>query len=635
MENPNFKNATIQYAKFVQSSSHTEMKAIFDTFIPFVLFKECLDKKEKNDQIKLLEEKKKKDATSKIMLKDLEKELLLKSNTNTKKKMYNKFSKNEESENSDEDSVKSEDPFDLTKDYEKVFNFNLITDEEKDEFRKGKPFPYLNSSLLNIINKRLLAMNLLPSIPRPEEVHFQLLSFKFRDSSLMRCPKVSFQQNVALFGNNVSPQAIKSFFFNNNSENNIGRDNMSNSLIKPSILKQNNNIHGSNNKLSKIKTMSGKNMNNSNKKFNKYKSQRLSNTNNNININNSFNSSDNDEDEKEIIVIKEKVNEKGGEDDSSNNMDKSSVAKESEGGNFRKDKPKTGDLKFRPHYKKGGSKSKILQIEAVLRPHFFFKTPEGNANKFVQCDFDLIKDQAIKATLQTYALDEDISQRGNKIAIPSDDLRKEVFIFDPVDIDLVKGNLNSFIFEEALKKRAKLLFPYRQNFVKIIIIRLLQFLFIIKSKIANKKSLKISNLQSTNGKMKLKEIRGSNIITFSEVKPFMKSKFGHFNLDVFREAYEKKLQKNEEIKRAKKLEELQKKFLDILQKDEADRPDYEEDDNLRNERRRNDANPMDIEKDAKMLLGAVYKPRKKMNYLNGLKMLIKEEAKKNKGSGGK
>ena len=127
-------------------------------------------------------------------------------------------------------------------------------------------------------------MNLLPSIPRPEEVHFQLLSFKFRDSSLMRCPKVSFQQNVALFGNNVSPQAIKSFFFNNNSENNIGRDNMSNSLIKPSILKQNNNIHGSNNKLSKIKTMSGKNMNNANKKFNKYKSQRLSNTNNNINF---------------------------------------------------------------------------------------------------------------------------------------------------------------------------------------------------------------------------------------------------------------------------------------------------------------------------------------------------------------
>ena len=80
------------------------------------------------------------------------------------------------------------------------------------------------------------------------------------------------------------------------------------------------------------------------------------------------------------------------------------------------------------------------------------------------------------------------------------------------------------------------------------------------------------------------------------------------------------------------MEELQKKFLDILQKDDADRPEYEEDENMRNERRRNDANPMDIEKDSKMLLGTVYRPRKKMNYLNGLKMLIKEEAMKNKGN---
>ena len=94
--------------------------------------------------------------------------------------------------------------------------------------------------------------------------------------------------------------------------------------------------------------------------------------------------------------------------------------------------------------------------------------------------------------------------------------------------------------------------------------------------------------------MKLKEIRGSNIITFNEVKPFMKSQFGHFNMDVFREAYEKKLQKNEQMKREKKLEELQKKFLDILQKEDADRPEYDEDDNMRNERRRNDANPLDI-----------------------------------------
>ena len=608
VENEN-KIAAIQYAKFVQSSSHTEMKAVFDTFIPFILFKECLDKKEKNDQIKLVDDKKKKDATSKILLKDLENDLLGKS-IGTKKKT-NKLTKIIGEESSDNDSEKSEDPFDITKDYEKVFNFNLITDEEKDEFRKGKPFPYLKNSLINIMKKR----NIDPFKPFQDEYHFQLLSFKFKDSSLMKCPKISFQPNVNLFGNIGSQLTSKSNMYNV-TENNIGADNISNHLNKPSILKQNN--------MMKLKTLSGKNLNNPKKAFNKFKSQRITN-------NNSFNSSENDEDEELINKVKEKVNEFRDED-SVNNFDKNSIARESESSTFRKEKMKTGEIKYRANYKKFNSRSKLFQIEKALIPQFIFKTNEGNNNKFLIYDMEKIQSKQIQATLEPFSLDVKPQERGNKISIPSDDLRKEIFIFDPIDIDLAKGNLNGFIQEEALKKRAKLLFPYRQNYIKIIIIKLLQFLFIIKSKIANKKSLKISNLLTSNGKMKLKEIRGSNIITFNEVKPFMKSQFGHFNMDVFREAYEKKLQKNEQMKREKKLEELQKKFLDILQKEDADRPEYDEDDNMRNERRRNDANPMDIEKDAKMLLGAVYKPRKKMNYLNGLKMLIKEEAKKNKGS---
>ena len=608
VENEN-KIAAIQYAKFVQSSSHTEMKAVFDTFIPFILFKECLDKKEKNDQIKLVDDKKKKDATSKILLKDLENDVLGKS-IGTKKKT-NKHTKIIGEESSDNDSEKSEDPFDITKDYEKVFNFNLITDEEKDEFRKGKPFPYLKNSLINIMKKR----NIDPFKPFQDEYHFQLLSFKFKDSSLMKCPKISFQPNVNLFGNIGSQLTSKSNMYNV-TENNIGADNISNHLNKPSILKQNN--------MMKLKTLSGKNLNNPKKAFNKFKSQRITN-------NNSFNSSENDEDEELINKVKEKVNEFRDED-SVNNFDKNSIARESESSTFRKEKMKTGEIKYRANYKKFNSRSKLFQIEKALIPQFIFKTNEGNNNKFLIYDMEKIQSKQIQATLEPFSLDVKPQERGNKISIPSDDLRKEIFIFDPIDIDLTKGNLNGFIQEEALKKRAKLLFPYRQNYIKIIIIKLLQFLFIIKSKIANKKSLKISNLLTSNGKMKLKEIRGSNIITFNEVKPFMKSQFGHFNMDVFREAYEKKLQKNEQMKREKKLEELQKKFLDILQKEDADRPEYDEDDNMRNERRRNDANPMDIEKDAKMLLGAVYKPRKKMNYLNGLKMLIKEEAKKNKGS---
>ena len=609
MENPNFKNASIQYAKFVQSSSHTEMKAIFDTFIPFILFKECLDKKEKNEQQQLLDETKKNDANTKIVLKDL-----LKSNANTKKK-YNKYSKNEDLENSDEESTKSDDPFDLTRDYEKVFNYNLITDEEKDEFRKGKPFPYLNTSLLNLINKRIIEMNIIPTFQRPDEFHFQLLAFNFKDSTLIKCPKVSFQQNAPLFGNFQSPQMTKPFAYNNNLGEN-SHENLSNSVQKSSMSKQN---------TMKMKNFSGKAVNNYYKKMNKSKSQKIENI--NFEANNSFNSSLDDEENK----IKD--NAGGKIDEESNNYDNYSIAKESDAGSMMRDRNKSENvLKYKSNFKKFTSVSKILQKEKVLKPNFFFKTPEGNDNKFVQCDLELIKDSSVRTTLSMHSLGENIFERGNKIAIPSDDLRKEIFIFDPINIDMAKGNISNFFFEEALKKRAKLLFPYRQNFIKIIIIKLLQFLFIIKSKIANKKSLKVSNMQTTNGKMKLKEIRGSNIITFSDVKPFMKSKFGHFNLDVFKEAYEKKIQKNEEIKRTKKLEELQKKFLDILKKDEMDRPDYEEDDNMRNERRRNDANPLDIEKDAKMLFGAVYKPRKKMNYLNGLKMLIREEAKKNKGN---
>ena len=627
MENSNFKNATIQYAKFVQSSSHTEMKAIFDTFIPFSLFKECLDKKEKNEQMKILDEKRKKEASSKILLKEIQKEFQIKSNTNTKKKSNNKYSGFEGSEKSEEDSEKSEDPFDLTKDYEKIFNFNLITDEEKDEFRKGKPFPYLNTSLINIINKKNMTGN---NIPKHEEFNFQLLSFKFKDSSLMRCPKVCFQQNAPLFESTpIPPQQSNPVFSYNNSENNSLSES-NNNLVVPTISKNNNANNGqnnNNNKLTKIKTISssknGNNKNSTNKKFNKYKSQKVKN--NNI----SNNSSDIEDDLKEDNKIKDKYSQRE-DDEVINSLEKNSIAKESDLNSF-KNKSKSGEIIYR-NYKKFNTRSKILQIETALKPHFYFKTEEGANNKFIICDPKNIKDKAIEDTIEPYLSSLNNPAISNKIAIPSDDLRKELFIFDPINIELVKGNLNSFINEESLKKRAKLLFPYRQNFMKIIIIKLLQFLFIIKSKIANKKSLKVSSLLTSNGKMKLKEIRGSNIITFNEVKSFMESKFGHFHMNVFREAFEKKIQKNEEIKRTKKLEELQKKFLDILQKDDADRPEYEEDENMRNERRRNDANPMDIEKDSKMLLGTVYRPRKKMNYLNGLKMLIKEEAMKNKGN---
>jgi hypothetical protein len=524
---------------------------------------------------------------------------------NSSKKDVNKYSKS--SNESEDESEKSENPYDLTKDYDKVFNYNLITEEEKDEFRKGKPLPYLKSNLLNLISKKFLGTTP-PPLPLQEQYHFQLICLEFRDTSLINCPKICFQQNISLFDNNQESYNLKQKLssYNNIEESSIGDSNK-------------NFVHSStavnNNKISQYKN-----------KFMKYQSQTLPKRGGNEN--NSSNSSF-EEDEKDKSKFREQFIIKQDEDHEL-----------VEANTFKKEKMKTSELQYKntTNLKNFNARaSKIIQSEVQLKQQFNFKTEQGKNNKFIKYNknFFSYKDP-VAQTLNLYSIPDNFPEFGNKIAIPSDDLRKEIFIFDPISIDLNKGALKTFVYEEILKKRARLLFPYRQNFIKIIIIKLLQFLFIIKSKIANKKSLKISN-QSTNykkknGKTKLKEIEGSNIITFSDVKPFMKSKFGHFNMEVFKNAYEKKLQKNEEIKRTKKLNELQRKFLDILQKDDIDHPVNDDEDNLKNEKRRNDANPQDIEKDSKMLLGAVYKPRKKMNYLNGLKMLIKEEATKNKGS---
>ena len=51
MENINFKTAINQYYKF-QTSRYVGMKAIFDTYIPFALYKECLERKKKMNKTK-------------------------------------------------------------------------------------------------------------------------------------------------------------------------------------------------------------------------------------------------------------------------------------------------------------------------------------------------------------------------------------------------------------------------------------------------------------------------------------------------------------------------------------------------------------------------------------------------------
>ena len=424
----------------------------------------------------------------------------------------------------------------------------------------------------------------------------------------MRCPKICFKENASLFENIPDPQSVKPFSTN-----------------------EENGVTNSTKNMTKNQALSGGNTKNAYKsKFLKFQPHK--NKKNEISVTESLSSNNNSSDEenkiKDKIMTKEEDTSSNCLERNSNNMRDSLVEGNSPKNKRMSTKNSFNNFNARP--------SKIIQTEKQLRPKFYFKTKDGKENKFIKFNKNFVNNDTVTKTLTPYSIEDNFPEVGNKIAIPSDDLRKEIFIFDPILIDLNKGSLNTFVFEEILKKRARLLFPYRQNFIKVIIIKLLQFLFIIKSKIANKKNMKnanqLTNNKKKNGKTKLKEIEGSNIITFSDVKPFMKSKFGHFNLEVFKNAYEKKLQKNEEIKKAKKMAELQRKFLDILQKEDIEHQGNEDDENLKNEKRRNDANPLDIEKDSKMLRGAVYKPRKKMNYLNGLKMLIKEEASKNKGS---
>ena len=136
----------------------------------------------------------------------------------------------------------------------------------------------------------------------------------------------------------------------------------------------------------------------------------------------------------------------------------------------------------------------------------------------------------------------------------------------------------------------------------------------------------------SNNKTKLTEIKQTKIVTFSQVESFMKSKFGKIDMKAFEDEYKKRLKENEEKKKKKRLEQLKGKMKDALnQKEEKD---YESDDvdeielDRKQFSRRKDAIPIELLNDTKMLYGATYKPRKKMNYLDGLKMLIKEEVSK-------
>ena len=577
------QNAKNEYNKFVQSSLHTEMKSIFDTYIPYILFKECLYKKEQEElsKIKSNEEKTKKEGEIDENNKEEE----------AKKTKGKEASKQLEAlpdlTKKDEEKHRiSDDPFDMVKDYDKILNFNLITNEEKDEFRKGKPLPYLQNKLNNILTKKIQYLAPAP-LPRQEYFKFQLVSFEYKDISRQKDPKVKFAENISLFNKNSS---------------------MNNSFMR-----------GNEGKVRK--------------KYDYRPSENSYISESSINI--------------PPLNVLDKNNNNNNNADSQNDDEPYKVA-DKRSGRYRVSDASSG--RFISGADNFSNNSNQCKNE------FHFKTENGKNRKFLQFNKDYLSfgnskednyyNETIANTLSKYSLANNDLPKINdkKIAIPSDKLRTEIFIFDPIQIDVNRGNLNTYVYDEVLKKRARLLYPYRQESLKKIIAKLLQFLFIIKSKINNKKNLKasiqMSNPKKKNCKAKLKEIEGSNIITFGDVKQFMNSNFGHFDINNFIKEFKKNEKENEKKKKIRGINELKQKIKDYLEADDEEHANDEDnneiDDSFKNpkpsNRGRNAANPHELTKDSKMLRGAVYKPRKKMNYLNGLKMLIKEEASKNKNS---
>ena len=294
---------------------------------------------------------------------------------------------------------------------------------------------------------------------------------------------------------------------------------------------------------------------------------------------------------------------------------------------------------------------------------FNFRTKEGKNYKFLNFNSSFINRnnnnnyinnyidnlninnnyQNIINTLLPYSI-QNYSQNSkenftNKITIS--EINKEIFTFNPI-LTSKNGKLLNNIYEENLKKRGLLLKPYRFDFNKKILLNILKFIFKLKLKIYKKKKFQnqnyynIKKVNNNINKNKLKEIEGSNIITFNNIENFINSKFGSFNIKLFEKKFKENIDLIEENKKKKRVENLQKKIKEILYSNDNNNNDdnfnYEEDfnDSFNNNEYNNNFNLNNSERKKENSENKNYNPKKKLNYLNGLKMLIEEKSNKKK-----
>lgn len=281
--------------------------------------------------------------------------------------------------------------------------------------------------------------------------------------------------------------------------------------------------------------------------------------------------------------------------------------------------------------------------------HFNFKTNDGQQGKFHAYSEDFINSldilenenefekQRIINLFEKHRKDSlKFDKLDNKIIVENE--KNEKIVLDPIKYNCHTGSLESNLSEIQLQKRSQLLVPSRMDFLKQVKDKTLEFLLIIKSKAeAIKKSSTpddyINNEGNLQKKSKLTEINQTKIVTFSSVDSFMNSKFGYLNMDGFMKAFKQRmdqLEQNDTQLRIKQLQEKIKMSLNVKEEKAYESDDVEDNTEIDRKQfnRRKDAIPLDLMNDTKLLYGATYKPRKKMNYLDGLKMLIREEVNK-------
>ena len=625
----------LEYSKFVHESKHSSIRPIFDTYLNYSDLKDILDMK-KHEVFELnFDEKQKNEADKTKRNRDTKYSIIEEEEGETfrslrKKKYYHKTTNDDDQlalEINDILTKKQQQYTEIEnenkmKKYE-LINFRVRSDRDKERFRNGLKYPEIKQQMEPFFNKQI-SPEIQPIVSPQDEYHIQLRKFQFWNTSEMELPSPKFEFNKSKVQEFYSREIIE----------------------EPSY----------------------DDINNSN------------NDHNTIEENEEDNDNDDDNEEEEHKDNTEEQKEEG--EHPTNEIISNNDNNDSNNNLNIQYPPKLLKFKFRPEptYHNQLSPQTNQQHQSSTMKLNRNKQPTSNNNnnnnlsvnnddpssslieyKFISFSdsymcFDKPKplhrdySEDIKRLLKDVSLpNKSLPLLNSKISIQSNNSIQELFVFEPIKTNPETGALESYLTEIQLRKRAKLLYPSRQDFIKEVINKLLKFLSIIKTlSESSKKSTsteRIMNEKTQRNKTKLNEIKKTKIVTFSDVNSFMNSPFGVYDMQLFQSEFQRRLKQNEEKKKLKRLDDLKKKMREaLIQKEEKEGESDEdnEDNDIETNRdikyigghnqtfrRRKDILPNELLNDAKILNGdVVYYPRKKMNYLDGLKMLIKEEASK-------